>query len=105
MLSNDRIGPQLLDQNYIDALVILRTGRLLELNGYNTDRAIGFDDWELNVRLLHRGEPLVFVPTIVGLYRRYALSMVHDAACLSRRSRNLHRVHGLNGPTPTQAVC
>jgi polysaccharide pyruvyl transferase WcaK-like protein/GT2 family glycosyltransferase len=105
MLSNDRIGPQLLDQNYIDALVILRTGRLLELNGYNSDRAIGFDDWELNVRLLHGGEPLVFVPTIVGLYRRYGLSMVHDADSLSRRSRNLHRVYGLNGRLPAEAVC
>ena len=106
LVSNDRVTPQLLDGNYIDALVLVRTGRVLELKGYDTEaRLPGLEDWELHVRLLHGGEPLVFVPTLVGLYRSSPLSMNHDVPCITSRSRRLWRVYGLNGRLPAEAVC
>jgi polysaccharide pyruvyl transferase WcaK-like protein/GT2 family glycosyltransferase len=105
MVSNERATAELLDGNYIDALALLRTARVLELHGYDADaRLPGLEDWELNVRLLHLGEPLAFVPTLVGLYRYSRLSMNHDTTSYRERARRVRRSYGLDGPPPPHAV-
>jgi polysaccharide pyruvyl transferase WcaK-like protein len=103
VMSNERVAPRLLEANYIDALVLVRTERLVALDGY--DPEAGVEDWELNLRLLHRGEPIAFVPALVARYRVAALSMVRDASCTGDRIRRGQRVYGLMGPPALAEIC
>ena len=70
-------------------MALVRTDRLLELGGYDCHWLYGLEDWELNQRLFSLGEPMAFVPVLVGKYttRRYPCSTRHrcrrgtDAVC------------------------
>ena len=69
VVSNERVTASLLNENWIDAMALLRTDRVLELGGYDPQWAFGLEDWELNQRLFSLGEPMVFVPVLVGKSR------------------------------------
>ena len=87
VMSNERATPDLAKGNWIDAMVMVRTGRMLELGGYDCHWLYGLEDWELNLRLLRLGEPIVFVPVLVGKYRMSRLSMVNEAPATTRYQR------------------
>ncbi len=106
VVSHERVTPRLLEGNWIDALALVRTERLLELGGYDTDAQLpAWEDYELNVRLLHRGERLAHVPTLVALYRCSPLSMNHELKGYTERRRRMQRIYGLKGPLSPQKVC
>jgi len=92
VMSNERVTANLLKENWIDAMVLVRTHRLLELGGYDCQWS-ALEDWELNQRLFSLGEPMVFVPVLVGKYTTLPLSMLHEAP-LSSRCRRAWRIFG-----------
>jgi hypothetical protein len=56
--------------NYIDAMALMRTARLRELDGYRLDRRLhGWEDFDLWVRMADRGWYGAHVPTPVARYR------------------------------------
>jgi len=93
VISNERVTANLLTENWIDAMVLVRTDRLLELGGYDCQWLYGLEDWELNQRLFSLCEPMVFVPVLVGKYTTLPLSMLHEAPLSSRYRRGL-RIFG-----------
>ncbi len=93
VMSNERVTANLLKENWIDAMALVRTDRLLELGGYESQWLYGLEDWELNQRLFGLGEPMVFVPVLVGKYVSSPLSMIHEAQVSSRHRRAL-RIFG-----------
>src|SRR5208337_2141733 len=92
VMSNERVTANLLKENWIDAMVLVRTHRLLELGGYDCQWA-SLQDWELNQRLFSLGELMVFVPVLVGKYTTLPLSMLREAP-LSSRLRRAWRIFG-----------
>jgi polysaccharide pyruvyl transferase WcaK-like protein/GT2 family glycosyltransferase len=95
VISNERMSAQILKQNWIDAMALVRTDRLLDLGGYDCLWS-GLEDWELNQRLFRLGEPLIFVPVLVGKYRISPLSMLNEAP-LAMRYRRALRIFGGGG--------
>ena len=89
VMSNERVTANLLTENWIDAMVLVRTDRLLELGGYECQWLYALEDWELNQRLFSLGEPMVFVPVLVGKYTTLPDSMSHEAPLSSRYRRSL----------------
>ncbi len=87
VISNERLSANLLNDNWIDAMALVRTDRMLELGGYDYQWLYGLEDWELNQRLFSLGEPMVFVPILVGKYTISPLSMLHEAPALLRHRR------------------
>src|SRR5262249_18535349 len=51
LIGNERASANLLTENWIDAMALVKTGRLLELGGYDCQWLHGLEDWELNQRL------------------------------------------------------
>ncbi len=96
VISNERVTARLLEENWIDAMALLRTDRILELGGYDPLWSSGLEDWELNQRLFSLCEPMVFVPVLVGKYTISPLSMLREAP-LSSRVRRALRVFGHGG--------
>jgi polysaccharide pyruvyl transferase WcaK-like protein len=89
VISNERVTANLLKENWIDAMALVRTDRLLELGGYDSQWLYGLEDWELNQRLFSLGEPMVFVPVLVGKYTVLPNSMIREAPLTSRYKRGL----------------
>ena len=92
VLSNERVTANLLKENWIDAMVMVRTDRLVELGGYDREWS-ALEDWELSQRLFALGEPMAFVPALVGKYTTLPLSMSREAPLSSRHRRSL-RIFG-----------
>ena len=103
VMSNERVTANLLKENWIDAMVLVRTDRLLELGGYDCQWLYGLEDWELNQRLFSLGEPMVFVPVLVGKYTTSPDSMSHEAPLSSRYRRGL-RIFGSRGRCGFSAI-
>ncbi len=93
VVGNERASANLLTENWIDAMALVRTGRLLELGGYDIQWLHGLEDWELNQRLFSLCEPMVFVPVLVGKYTTLPLSMLREAPLTLRYRRGL-RIFG-----------
>ena len=87
VISNERVSPDLLRFNWIDAMALVRTDRVLELGGYDGQWLYGMEDWELNQRLYNLDERMVFVPVLVGRYMSSPLSMIHEAPLGTRHRR------------------
>ncbi len=96
----DRTGPvglsgyfgwepeRLVEDNYIDALALLRRSTLTELGGYTTDRRLyGWEDYDLWCRIAERGDRAVHVPEIVARYRLAAGSMISLTNLSTREAR------------------
>ncbi len=97
VISNERLTSAILRENWIDAMVMVRTGRLLELGGYDTQWLHGLEDWELNQRLFTLGEPMAFVPVVVGKYTTAPLSMFREAPTYARYRRGLRVFCSVDG--------
>lgn len=97
VMSHRPITPELAERNWVDAMAMVHTQRLLELGGYEADQLTALCDWELVLRLVRLGEPIVHVPTQVGIYRSSHLSMIHDAVD-TQRVRRLKRMYAIDGP-------
>ncbi len=93
VMSNERVTAKLLDANWIDAMALVKTERVLELGGYDCQWLYGLEDWELNQRLFRLGEPMAFVPVVVGKYTISPLSMLREAPT-SLRFRRSWRIFG-----------
>ena len=93
VVSNDRVAANLRNENWIDAMALVKTERVLELGGYDCQWLYGLEDWELNQRLFSLGEPMAFVPVVVGSYTISPLSMIHEAPTSLRCRRSL-RIFG-----------
>jgi glycosyltransferase involved in cell wall biosynthesis len=75
--------------------VVLRRDACL---GFDTDFPLA-EDWDLWLRLLRAGRPLVSVPRAEVRYRRHAGGLTHDIIALAAAQRRLHARHGdLVGP-------
>jgi hypothetical protein len=68
---------RLAEQNYIDAMSLLRRDELVAVGGYTEDlRLHGWEDYDLWCRCLQRGLRGVLVPQILARYRRAGHSML-----------------------------
>jgi glycosyltransferase involved in cell wall biosynthesis len=61
---------------YGDANAIFRTADLRAVNGYETDRDLGWEDWEAFVKLVNAGYELDVVPEYLFYYRHRDDSML-----------------------------
>ncbi len=63
--------------NWIDAMTMMRRDILLEVGGFSEDlRTWGYEDFELWCHFADRGYDAVFIPSIVGRYRRSEYSQL-----------------------------
>jgi len=85
VLSNQRLTPAIRKCNWIDAMALLRTERILELGGYDGQWLYGLEDWELIQRLFALREPVLFVPVLMGRYSTLPGSMLRQAPTSIRR--------------------
>lgn len=61
--------PLLLVENTVIVPCLTRTALLRELGGYDGRQRYNYEDWELSVRLLESGRPLVTIPQYLQRYR------------------------------------
>lgn len=61
--------PLLLVENTVIVPCLTRTALLQELGGYDGQQRYNYEDWELSVRLLESGRPLVTIPQYLQRYR------------------------------------
>jgi hypothetical protein len=80
LLSTHAWDPELFrDDNFIDAMALIRRRELRELGGYAEDpRLLGWEDYDLWCRTAESGRYGVHVPEILAGYRRSAHS--HSSA-------------------------
>jgi GT2 family glycosyltransferase len=65
--------------NYIDVMALVRREILQEVGGFNLDmQGIGWEDYELWLRLAAAGHTGVHVPTFIGAYRTHAAQRTLD---------------------------
>jgi polysaccharide pyruvyl transferase WcaK-like protein len=102
VVSNARVTTNLLTENWIDAMALVRTDRLIELRGYDCEWLYGVEDWELNQRLFRLGEPMVFVPVLVAKYTVLPLSMLREAPLTLRHRRGMRIFGGADSPDSAQ---
>ncbi len=67
--------PLLLIENQVIVPAVTRTALLRSLGGYDTVQTYNYEDWELSVRYLARGHPIVTIPRYLHRYRVRAESM------------------------------
>ena len=79
---------RLVEDNYIDALALIRRQALNELGGYTADRRVyGWEDYDLWCRVAERGGRAAHVPEIVARYRLAAGSMIALTNLATREAR------------------
>jgi len=61
--------PLLLVENQVIVPAVMRTSLLRELGGYTTEQRYNYEDWDLSLRLLGRGFPIVTIPRYLQRYR------------------------------------
>jgi GT2 family glycosyltransferase len=67
--------PLLLIENQVIVPAVTRTALLRSLGGYDARQLYNYEDWELSVRYLARGHPIVTIPRYLHRYRVRAESM------------------------------
>lgn len=75
--------------NYIDAMALIRTGRLRRLGGYAQMSVPGWEDYDLWCRLATRGWTGVRVPEILARYRTHQSSMLNTTTRREDRAATL----------------
>ncbi|MFN4261726.1 MAG: polysaccharide pyruvyl transferase family protein [Gemmataceae bacterium] len=103
VVGNQRLQPDIVWGNWIDTMSLVAVEPLLEVGGFETEHC-NLYDWELVVRLMRLGHAMTYVPTVVGYYRKYQLSMSQEAT-YQTRTRQVHRRYVVNGPIPAEKVC
>lgn len=61
--------PLLLVENVVFVPCMMPTGLLRDLGGYDTGQRYNYEDWELGIRLLAAGWPIVTIPRYLQKYR------------------------------------
>jgi glycosyltransferase involved in cell wall biosynthesis len=74
--------------------VVLRRAALERAGGFETAVPAPAEDWDVWLRLVARGETLVYEPGAVVRYRRHPGGLTADVARLARSQLELHRTHG-----------
>ncbi|HEY9169352.1 MAG TPA: glycosyltransferase [Lutibacter sp.] len=67
---------KLLIKNYIDACVVLRKSAWESVNGYDENMRMGYEDWDLNLRLFFKGWQFKYVNQVLYDYRVRENSML-----------------------------
>lgn len=67
--------PFLLVENSVPVPCVMRTAVVRDMGGYDTYQRYNYEDWELSVRLLARGWPIVTIPEQMLSYRVRADSL------------------------------
>ncbi len=68
---------RLAKDNYIDAMALIRRDVLIDLGGFCEDiRLLGWEDYDLWLRIAECGLAAIHVPQVVGCYRRTRHSML-----------------------------
>jgi glycosyltransferase involved in cell wall biosynthesis len=65
---------RLLAGNFVNAAALMRRGVFMAIGGYNPRFTLGWEDYELWVRMLDRGYSGAFVPEPLLLYRQHGQS-------------------------------
>jgi glycosyltransferase involved in cell wall biosynthesis len=79
VISNESVRERLFVGNYIDACALGDRVQLLDCGGYQTDPFLhGWDDYELNLRLVTQGRKLVFVPVAFAHYYELPQSLITE---------------------------
>lgn len=61
--------PALLEQNSVIVPCMMRTEALRELGGYDDSQRYNYEDWELTIRMLAAGQPVLTIPAYLMRYR------------------------------------
>jgi len=61
--------PLLFVENLVFVPCLMRTGVVRALGGYDARQRYNYEDWELSVRLLAAGRPIVTIPAYLSRYR------------------------------------
>jgi glycosyltransferase involved in cell wall biosynthesis len=61
--------PLLLIENGVIVPCVMRTELLKRLSGYDADQRYNYEDWELSIRLLASGRPIITIPMYLQYYR------------------------------------
>jgi glycosyltransferase involved in cell wall biosynthesis len=61
--------PLLLVENTVFVPCMVRTALLRELGGYDPEQRYNYEDWELSIRLLASGHPIITIPRYLHRYR------------------------------------
>src|SRR5262249_28126688 len=67
--------PLLLVENQVIVPVVMRTAVVRDLGGYQAAQRYNYEDWELSIRLLAHGFPIVTIPRYLQRYRVRSSSM------------------------------
>ncbi|MDO1501087.1 glycosyltransferase family A protein [Winogradskyella maritima] len=70
---------RLLRKNYIDACILLRKSAFNSVGGYDENMLIGFEDWDLNIRIFFKGWKIYYVDELCFHYRIKKVSMLTKA--------------------------
>jgi len=70
--------PFLFAENSVIIPCMMRTALLRQLGGYDIQERYSYEDWELGIRLLASGSPIVNIPRHLQHYRHRADSMYHS---------------------------
>jgi hypothetical protein len=69
--------PLLLVENTVFVPLMMRTEVLRGLGGYDVRQRYNYEDWELGIRLLASGRPIVTIPAYLQRYRVRSDSLLH----------------------------
>jgi hypothetical protein len=78
--------PLLLVENTVIVPCMMRVATLRELGGYDTTLRYNYEDWELAVRLLASGRPIVTIPRFLQRYRTRAESLYRTMTDVQNQS-------------------
>ena len=64
---------------YVDAMALFDRRALLDVDGYSTDHPwMGWEDYDLWLKLAAAGKRIALVPEVLTSYRVHPASMIHD---------------------------
>jgi hypothetical protein len=91
LISSQDWDPKLLaENNFIDAMSLIRRDALLEIGGYCEDpRLTALEDYDVWCQMAERGWRGVHVPEILAWYRRTAHSMLSISGLVASEARSL----------------
>jgi hypothetical protein len=85
---------RLVQDNYIDALALMRRSTLADVDGYSEDRRLfGWEDYDLWCRIAERGGHAAHVPEILARYRLAAGSTLSITNLSTREAREALAEH------------
>jgi hypothetical protein len=77
--------PLLLVENTVVVPCVTRTADIRALGGYDNRQRLNYEDWELSVRLVASGRPIVTVPMYLQRYRVRAASLLRTMTAIQHQ--------------------